>query len=128
MVSDLKFFAHKGCKIATQIVLPYRVGFFWYRCFSLHLTVFLPPLPEVHANKSLFFGKFCLTSRIFLASVLLSASVERCFVSRMRDFKIIFLFFSEFINIFDQLPRNDEFPITKNTSNIVCLLLICLIT
>ena len=38
------------------------------------------------AKKSLFFGEFCLTSRIFLVSVLLSASVERCFVSRMRDF------------------------------------------
>ena len=30
----------------------------------------------------MFFGEFCLTSRIFLVSVLLSASVERCFVSR----------------------------------------------
>ena len=30
--------------------------------------------------------KFCLTSRIFLALVLLSASIERCFVSRTRDF------------------------------------------
>ena len=33
-------------------------------------------------------SKFCLTSRIFLVPVLLSASVERCFVSRMRNFYI----------------------------------------
>ena len=40
-----------------------------------------------------FFGKFCLTGRIFLASVILSASVERCFVSRMRDFLSLLLKF-----------------------------------
>ena len=34
----------------------------------------------------LIFDKFCLTSRIFLVSVLLSVSVKRCFVSCMRDF------------------------------------------
>ena len=54
MVSDLKTFAHKGCKITAQ--------------------------------KKMLFGEFCLTSRIFLVSVPLSASVERCFVFRMRDF------------------------------------------
>ena len=37
-------------------------------------------------KKGLFFGEFCLTSRIFLVSVPLSASVERCFVSRMLIF------------------------------------------
>ena len=37
-------------------------------------------------KKSLIFNEFCLTSRIFLVSVLQSASVKRCFVSRMRDF------------------------------------------
>ena len=37
-------------------------------------------------KKSLIFDKFCLTSRIFLVSVLLSALVERCFVSCMQDF------------------------------------------
>ena len=56
MVSDLKTFAHKGCKIAAR------------------------------KEKSFLFGKFCLTSRIFLVSVLLSGSDERFFVSRMRDF------------------------------------------
>ena len=40
-------------------------------------------------KKVIYFGKFCLTSRIFLVSVLLYALVERCFVSRMRDFCII---------------------------------------
>ena len=34
-----------------------------------------------------FFCKFCLTSRIFLVVVLLSASVGRCFVSCMQDLK-----------------------------------------
>ena len=34
----------------------------------------------------IFFGEFCHTHRIFLLSVLLSASVDRCFVSRMRVF------------------------------------------
>ena len=41
-------------------------------------------------RKSQFFGEFCLTSRIFLVSVLLFASVERCFVSRMQDFILCF--------------------------------------
>ena len=46
MVSDLKTFALKSYKIAAQKkfvfgrILPYWAGFFWYRCFSLHLTVF----------------------------------------------------------------------------------------
>ena len=35
---------------------------------------------------SFFFCEFCFTSRIFLVLVLLSASVERFFVFRMRDF------------------------------------------
>ena len=37
-------------------------------------------------KKSLIFDEFCLASRIFLLSVLLSALVEGCFVSRTRDF------------------------------------------
>ena len=45
-------------------------------------------------KKSLLFGDFCLTSRIILVSVLLSASVERCFVSRKWDF---FPFFPQFL-------------------------------
>ena len=58
MISDLKPCAYKGCKIAAQL-------------FSF---LFL-------------FGQFCLSGRIYLVSVLLSTSAERCFVSRMRDFK-----------------------------------------
>ena len=52
-------------------------------------------------KKKLFFGKFCLTSRIFLVSVLLPASVERFFVSPMHDFyntvwvKVAQVYFSE---------------------------------
>ena len=46
--------------------------------FSLRLTFFLPPLPKDQCPN--------FTSRIFLVSVLLSASVKRFFVSRKRDF------------------------------------------
>ena len=92
---------------------------FWYWCFLLLLTAFLPPLSEaqcanfldfwnpwgivmkevvsdfktlaykgckIATQKSLFIGKFCPTNRFFLLLVLLSASVERCFVFRVRDF------------------------------------------
>ena len=41
---------------------------------------------EIAAQQKVFFGEFCHTSRMFLVSVLLSASVERCFVSLMCDF------------------------------------------
>ena len=37
-------------------------------------------------KKNSFFAEFCLTYRIFLVSVLLSALVKKCFVSRMRVF------------------------------------------
>ena len=37
-------------------------------------------------KKVFFVGKFCPTIKIFLVSVLLSASGEGCFVSRKRDF------------------------------------------
>ena len=123
--SGLRFksFTNKGCKIAAQkncFWANFSI-FLWYRCFSLRLTVFLPPLPEVQCpnfldfrnpwgkvmersglrfenfslikgvklprkKKVCFCGKFCLPSRIFLVSVLLSALFERFFVSRMQDF------------------------------------------
>ena len=63
MVSDLKTFAHKECRIAAQ-------------------------------KKKKFFGEFCPTSRIFLVSVLLSALVERFFVSRMRFLFVNLLYYS----------------------------------
>ena len=47
---------------------------------------------EIAAPIFLFFGEFCLTGRFFLVLVLLSAWVERCFVSGMRDFFLLFLF------------------------------------
>ena len=52
----------------------------------------IEPLQKCFAYKGckklvFFICKFCLTSRICLVSVLLSASVERCFVSHMRDFE-----------------------------------------
>ena len=47
----------------------------------------------------LFFrANFALLSRIFLVSVLLSASVERFFVSHMRDFSLIFSNIQHFVN------------------------------
>ena len=95
MVSDLKTFAHKGCKIATAKKVLYGFFFICSHC----LNVYLPPLPEVQCSKILdfqnpwgksngnkwfqiwrlllikgvklqrkknfFFGEFCLTSRIF---------------------------------------------------------------
>ena len=45
----------------------------------------------VAQKKSLFFGEFCLTSKICLVSVLISASVEGFFVSYMEDFFFICL-------------------------------------
>ena len=42
MVSDLKTFAHKGCKIATQKKVCFSAnfallaGFYWYRCYYPH--------------------------------------------------------------------------------------------
>ena len=84
---------------------------FFFIC-SLRLSVFWPPLfrflesleksngnkgshiwklllikgVKLLRKKKIVFCEFCLTIRIFLASVLLFAPVERCFVSRMRDF------------------------------------------
>ena len=45
---------------------------------------------KITAQKNLFFGKFCPTSRIFFESVLLSTLVERFLVSRKPDFIIIY--------------------------------------
>ena len=47
----------------------------------------LKDLPDQTTEKNVFFfSKFCLTLRIFLVLVLLSALVKRYFVSRMRHF------------------------------------------
>ena len=49
VVSDLKTFTNKGCKIAAQKKVGFGANFallsriFWYWCFSLRLMVFLPP-------------------------------------------------------------------------------------
>ena len=67
VVSDLKTFAHKGCKIADQKI----VSFLW---------------------------NFALLAGFFLVSVLLSALVKRCFVSRMQDFKKNSLTFSDLLH------------------------------
>ena len=56
MVSDLKTFPYKECKISPQ------------------------------NQKFSFSANFALLAGFFLVLVLLSALVERCFVSRMRDF------------------------------------------
>ena len=36
-------------------ILLYLAGFCWYWCFSLRLTVFLPPLPNIHCPNFLDF-------------------------------------------------------------------------
>ena len=84
--------------------------FFFFIC-SLSLNIFMSPFPKVQCPNFLYFWnpwgkaiersglrfknktkrnahkcKFCLTSRIFLVSVLLSALVERFRVSRIRHF------------------------------------------
>ena len=60
-----------------------------YVCLSVCLCVCVMKGVKSPRKKSFFFGEFCLTSRIFLVSVQLSALVERCFVSRMRDFFLV---------------------------------------
>ena len=109
----MKTFAHKGCKIAAAKKVCYRFVSFVHSvetsfCPNLSksnvqtfldfwnpwgkvmekvvsdLTTFAYKGCKIAAH--FFFGKFCPTSRILLVLVLLSASVERCFVSRMRDF------------------------------------------
>ena len=56
-------------------------------------------------KKFVFFGEFCLTRRIFLVSVLKSASDGRFFVSHMRDFFVwqIGFEFTPIIGIFSDL-------------------------
>ena len=61
VVSDFKPFAHEGSKLAAQF-------FFFF-----------------------FFDEICPTSRIFLVLVLLSATIDRCFVARTRNFYIAFV-------------------------------------
>ena len=61
MFLDLKTFTNKGCKIATQKEVCFGTNFallsriFWYQCFSLRLTIFLPPLPKVQCPNFLDF-------------------------------------------------------------------------
>ena len=54
---------------------------------------------KIAAQKSLFFGKFCPTIRIFLVLVLLSASVKRCFDSRMRKFYLVLVYHNKVVVI-----------------------------
>ena len=88
----LKTFAHKGCKIA--MTKKFFLNIFFLHLFTLFKRLFVPisqsPMSKlaylgckmaVLKKVFFFFCKFCLTSRIFLVSVLLSASVERCLVS-----------------------------------------------
>ena len=106
MVSDLKTFAHKGCKIAAA-----KKAFFMEVCsFVLSVFRFSESLGtsngkkgcqiyqtfvhkeyKISAQKSFIFAEFCLTSRFFFGMVLLSALVKRFFVSRMLDFPRCFI-------------------------------------
>ena len=51
VVSDLKIFAHKGCKIAVAKKVFYR----FFNICSFCLNIFLPPLPEVQCPNFLDF-------------------------------------------------------------------------
>ena len=60
----MKTFTNKGCKIAWQRKVCFWVNFallrriFWYQCFSLCLTVFLLPFPEVQYPNFLDFRNY----------------------------------------------------------------------
>ena len=93
VVSHLKTFTYKGSKIAAQIM--FFLGEFCKDQEVMFSDANIEPLQKTLAykgykitaqKKCFFFCEFCLTSRIVLVSVILSASVERCFVSCMRDF------------------------------------------
>ena len=57
------------------------------------------------AKKYRFLANFALRAGFFLVSVLLTASVQRCFVSRVRDF-FFFTFLILFLHIFERLKQN----------------------
>ena len=65
----------------------------WNKVVS-DLKTFVHKWCKIAAQKKSFLGKFCLTSRIFLVSVLLSASVERFFVSHMQDFLLMVVMYT----------------------------------
>ena len=65
-----------------------------------------------------FFCEFSLTSRIFFVLLLLSASVERCFVSRMRDFYYDNMFPSAILCILSFI-QNYCFPPQSYLRNLV---------
>ena len=71
-----------GCPIFLEIRNP------WGKVMERSGVTFKPFVwkwSKIAAQKKLFFADFALVHPP-MASVLLSASVERCFVSRMRDF------------------------------------------
>ena len=79
MVSDLKTFTRKGCKIAAQ------KSFFGQFCMDQEVIQqgsggYTTRIRRLHNTDQE------VISRIILVSVLPTALVERCFVSRMRDF------------------------------------------
>ena len=81
---------------------------------------------KIARQKKVVVGEFCLTSRIFLLSVLLSASVKRFYVSRMRDF-----FLTHFANILE-LSFSHSFYVSRfnsfSLSSYECLLFVIRLT
>ena len=78
MVSDLYTFTHKGCKIAAA--KKFVTDFPWGKVMKsgglrFENFFFINGVKIATQKKIYFFGEFCPTSRIFLVSVLLSASV-----------------------------------------------------
>ena len=102
MVSDLKTFPYKGCKITAAKKKKLRIFFHFFTFFKRLFA----PLPEVQCpnffdfrnpwgekmERSCFRLKtFGLLENVvlltgFFVFILLSASVDRCFVSHMREF------------------------------------------
>ena len=91
VVSHLKTFTNRGCKITAQkkVFFPANWGLInhqslrHFSIFSIFKKVFLFIALLI---RRLYNKDQQVISRIFLVSVLLSASVERCFVFCMRDF------------------------------------------
>ena len=74
-------------------------------CFIKGVNVLYKGCTIAVQKKFFFFGELCLTNRTFLVLVLLSASVERCLVLRMRNFFCLFLDLLKFFWIIFEVTK-----------------------
>ena len=88
MVSHLKTFTSKGCRIAGRKKVSFWANFARIRrLYNKYHEVILQVSGGYTTRIRRLYNKDReVISRILLVSVLLSPSVKRCFVSRMRDF------------------------------------------